>query len=81
MNNLSELTSKLANAHVQQVDAMTAKYLEEAIKHITERGEKIEDYTLALVSTPMEFKESGLRATMQYRICRIDELKAERDYS
>ena len=73
--NLSELSAKIANNHVQATDAMTAKYLEEVIKHITERGEKIEDYTLALVSNPMELKDSGLKVTMQYRVCRVDELQ------
>lgn len=75
MLNLSELSSKIADARVQKIDAMTAKYLEEVIKHITERGDKIEDYTLALVSNPMELKDGGLRVTMQYRVCRVDELQ------
>jgi len=75
MLNLSELSSKIADARVQKTDAMTAKYLEEVIKHITDRGDKIEDYTLALVSNPMEFKDSGLKVTMQYRVCRVDELQ------
>lgn len=73
--NLSELSSKITRANVQATDAMTAKYLEEVIKHVTERGDRIEDYTLALVSNPMEFKENGLRVTMQYRVCRVDELQ------
>ena len=73
--NLAELSAKIAQTHVQQTDAMTAKYLEEVIKHITERGDKIEDYTLAFVSNPMEFKDSGLKVTMQYRVCRVDELQ------
>ncbi len=73
--NLSELSSKFANARVQKTDAVTAKYLEEVIKHITERGDRIEDYTFALVSNPMEVIETGLRVTMQYRVCRVDELQ------
>jgi len=73
--NLSEMAREVARANVQQTDAMTAKYLEEVIKHITERGDKIEDYTLALVSNPMEFKDSELKVTMQYRVCRVDELR------
>lgn len=72
---LKELTSKIAQANVQKTDAMTAKYLEEVVKHITERGDRIEDYTLALVSNPMEFKDSGLKVTMQYRVCRVDDLQ------
>ena len=73
--NLSEMAREVARANVQQTDAMTAKYLEGVIKHITERGDKIEDYTLALVSNPMEFKDSELKVTMQYRVCRVDELQ------
>lgn len=73
--NLSELSSKIANANVQRTDAMIAKYLEEVIRHITERGDKIEDYALVLVSNPMELKDSGVRVTMQYRVCRTDELQ------
>lgn len=73
--NLPELTSKIVKANVQSTDAMTAKYLEEVVRHITERGDKIEDYTLALVSNPMEFRDSRLKVTMQYRVCKIDELQ------
>jgi len=73
--NLSEMTSKIANHQVQAVDSMVAKYLEEVVKHITQRGDKIEDYTLALVHNPMEFKNNGLKISMQYRVCRIDELQ------
>lgn len=73
--NMSELASKVAQSRVQAVDAMAGKYLEEVIKHITERGDKIEDYTLALVHNPMEFIESGLKVSSQYRVCRIDELQ------
>lgn len=73
--NLSELSNKIAQAHVQKTDAMTAKYLEQVIKHITDRGDKIEDYTLAFVSNPMEFKKDKARVTMQYRVCRVDELQ------
>jgi hypothetical protein len=75
MLNLAELTKEVAKSSVQQTDAMTAKYLEEVVRHITERGDKIEDYTLALVSNPMELKDSGLKVTMQYRVCRVDELQ------
>jgi len=73
--NMSELISKISKANIQAIDSMMAKYLEEVVKHITERGDKIEDYTLALVSKPMEFKDSKLKVTMQYRVCRVDELQ------
>lgn len=73
--NLSELTSKIANANVQKTDAMTAKYIEEVVKHITKRGDRIEDYALVLVSNPMEFKDSSIKVTTQYRVCRVDELQ------
>ena len=73
--NMSELISKISKANIQAIDSMTAKYLEEVVKHITERGDKIEDYTLALVSNPMEFKDSKLKVTMQYRVRRVDELQ------
>jgi len=73
--NMSELISKISKANIQAIDSMMAKYLEEVVKHITERGDKIEDYTLALVSNPMEFKDSKLKVTMQYRVCRVDELQ------
>ena len=72
---LSDLTAKIAKANVQQTDSMTAKYLEEVVRHITERGDKIEDYTLVLVSNPMEFKNSNLKVSMQYRVCRVEELQ------
>lgn len=75
MLNLTELSKEIAKTRIQQTDAMTAKYLEVVVKHITDRGDKIEDYTLALVDNPMEFKDSGLKVTMQYRVCRIDELQ------
>ena len=73
--NIYELSSKIAKANIKATDSMTSKYLEEVVKHITERGDKIEDYTLALVSNPMEFKDSKLKVTMQYRVCRVDELQ------
>jgi hypothetical protein len=73
--NLAELSSKIAVANVQKTDSMVAKYLEEVIRHITERGDKIEDYTLVLVNNPMELKENNLKVTMQYRVCRVDELQ------
>ncbi len=73
--NLSELSRKIAQSRVQATDAMTAKYLEEVVKHITDRGDKIEDYTLYLVSNPMETVKDGLRVSMQYRVGRVDELQ------
>jgi len=73
--NLSELSKSVALFHVQATDAITAKYLEEVIKHITERGDKIEDYTLALVNNPMQITESGLQVTMQYRVMKVSELE------
>jgi hypothetical protein len=73
--NLAELSSQIAKANIQKTDALAAKYLEEVVRHISERGDRIEDYTLALVSNPMEVIDSGLRVTMQYRVCRVDELQ------
>lgn len=74
--NLSELSSQIAKENIQKTDSITAKYLEEVIKHISRRGEKIEDYTLVLVSNPMRLKENNsLTVTMQYRVCRVDELE------
>lgn len=73
--NLSELTAKIAKANVQKTDAMVAKYLEEVVRHITERGDKIEDYTLYFVNKPMETVKDGLKVSMQYRVGRIDELR------
>jgi hypothetical protein len=73
--NLSELSSKIASASIQKTDAMTAKYLEEVLRHITERGDKIEDYALVFVSNPMELIDNGLKVSMQYRVCRVDELQ------
>ena len=78
--NLQELSTKIADYRVQQTDAMTAKYLEEVMKHITERGDKIEDYSLVLVSNPMEVIESGLRVSMQYRVMKISELQNIPEY-
>lgn len=72
---LSELTAKIAKANVQVADAMVAKYIEEAVRHITERGDKIEDYTLYFVNNPMETVKDGLKVSVQYRIGHIDELR------
>lgn len=71
---LAEITKKLAQSQVQETDALTAKYIEEAVKHITERGDKIEDYALVLVTNPAELKDSGLRVSMQYRIVPLEEV-------
>ena len=73
--NLFELSQSIARHNVQATDAMTSKYIEEVVKHITERGDKVEDYTLVMVNNPMEVIESGLRATMQYRVMKISELQ------
>lgn len=73
--NLSELTSKIAKHRIDTTDFMVAKYLEEVVRHITERGDKIEDYTLALVHNPMELKGNGIKVSMQYRVCRLDGLQ------
>lgn len=74
-NNLLELRDKVVKANVQATDAMVAKYLEEVMRHITARGDKVEDYTLVMVNNPMQLKDSGLRVSIQYRVCRVDELE------
>lgn len=73
--NLRELSSEVAKYRVQKTDAMMAKYLEEVMQHITDRGDKVEDYALILVNNPMQLIENGLKVTTQYRVCRIDELE------
>lgn len=73
--NLSELAAGVAKSNVQKTDAMVAKYLEEVVRHITERGDKIEDYTLYFVNNPTETVKDGLEVSMQYRVGRIDELR------
>lgn len=78
--NLQEISTKIADYRVQQTDAMTAKYLEEVMKHITERGDKVEDYSLVLVNNPMEIIESGLRVSVQYRVMKISELQNLPEY-
>ena len=78
--NLQELSAKIADYRVQQVDAMTAKYLEEVMKHITERGDKVEDYSLVLVDKPMEVIDSGFRVSMQYRVMKTSELRNLPEY-
>jgi hypothetical protein len=64
--NLNELTSKIAKSNVQATDAMTAKYLEDLVKHMTEGGDKIDDYPLALVSQPRQIIETCIKRHMQH---------------
>jgi len=75
LSELSTLSSKIKAQAQSTADAMTFKYLEEVVRHITDRGDNIEDYTLALVHKPLVFKDSGWRTSMQYIVCRLDELQ------
>lgn len=73
--NLSEISNKIAQSNIAKTDALTSKYIEETIKHITERGDKIEDYALVLINNPMQMIENGIRVTMQYRIAKISDIE------
>lgn len=73
--NLSEISNKIAQSNIAKVDALTSKYIEETIKHITERGDRIEDYALVLINNPMQMRENGIRVTMQYRIAKISDIE------
>lgn len=78
--NLAEITQKIARANIQATDAMTAKYLEEVVRHITDRGDKIEDYAMVAVNTPMQVKDRNLKVTIQYRVMPISELELLPNY-
>lgn len=72
--NLSQIVAEAAKASVQEADATVVKYIEESIRHITDRGDRIEDYSLVLVNNPAEINESGYRISMQYRIMPVSEI-------
>lgn len=72
--NLAELTKKITCEHTKAIDGALATYLQSAVQHLTDRGEKIEDYTLCLIQNPMMAFKDGFGITQQWKIMKMSEL-------
>lgn len=80
-NTLQDIVKSNVLQSVKVVDSALATYIKEAVKHIENRGEKLEDYSLIQVQNPMQFKDSGVVVTMQWRLVKTSEIENLPTYS
>lgn len=76
---MSKTLNDFAKNHVIQnvkiTDEALATYIREAVVHIENRGEKLEDYSLIQVQNPMQIKDSEAVVTMQWRLIKTNQLR------
>ena len=71
---MSEITRSMAHKTAEMEDASVYAYLKGAIDLLSYAGKDITEYALIRVQNPMEYKNSGVAVSSQFRIVPIADL-------
>ena len=72
--NLSDVSNKFARHVADATDHALFGYVSGAIKLLEAQGKDITQYAIINVANPMEYKESSIKVTLQWRVVPISDL-------